>query len=133
MELEKAFPVAQRWSQESWQAELDGGNRHVLVWRDDAGLVQGVATFAVADDVVDLHRIVTSAALRRRGLARQLLASGLDWASHLDASRMLLEVEADNVAALALYRSEGFKKIAERRDYYGPGADAVILEKELLP
>ncbi len=125
--LEAAFPSEQRWSETSWRDELVATNRHVMVCRDDADIL-AAATFAISDDVVDLHRIVTSPAARRRGLGRQLMAAGLAWARGQGASRMLLEVEDSNSGALALYATQGFSRIAERRDYYGPGAHALILE-----
>ncbi len=125
--LETAFPAWQRWSDDSWQGELVAPNRRVLVCRD-GGAVRAVATFAISGDVVDLHRIITSPAARRRGLARELVSAGQSWARQQGANRMLLEVEDTNTAALALYAAQGFGRISERRDYYGPGAHAVILE-----
>lgn len=128
--LENSFPQGQRWSHDSWQSELAATNRHVLVCRQH-GVIEAAATFAMSDDVVDLHRIVTSPTARRRGLARQLLAAGIEWARTSGAARILLEVEGTNAAALALYETEGFRRIAERYDYYGVGAHAVILERAM--
>lgn len=128
--LETAFPAGQRWSEDSWREELASSNRHVVVCRG-GGTVEAAATFAISDDVVDLHRIVTSPAVRRRGLARHLMDAGLEWARERGASRMLLEVESTNTAALALYDKNGFTPIAERLDYYGPGAHAIILERPI--
>ncbi|MEO7589303.1 MAG: GNAT family N-acetyltransferase [Arachnia sp.] len=130
MSLEDAFPASQRWSENSWREELTADNRHVLVC-GGGGAVEAAATFAVADDVVDLHRIVTADTARRRGLARHLMVAGIRWAQGQGASRMLLEVEHTNGAALALYATQGFLPIAERRDYYGPGAHAVILQRSM--
>ena len=48
---------------------------------------------------------------RKKGIARKLLKSYL-----ADKERVTLECLADNAAALALYRSEGFKDVKE---YYG--------------
>ena len=53
-------------------------------------------------------------ALLRRGRVRR-------------GARMLLEVRADNTAALAFYAAEGFVEIARRRRYYRDGTDAVVL------
>lgn len=128
--LEECFPPGQRWSRDSWQGELAAANRHVVVCRDGDG-IEAAATFSLSDDVVDLHRIVTSPMARRRGLARQLMVAGREWSQASGAARMMLEVEATNAAALALYEAEGFHRIAERRDYYGPGVHAVILERAI--
>ena len=65
---------------------------------------------------------------RRRGIARALLTDFLAHAGAVGAARIMLEVAADNVAALALYRSLGFEHQGTRRNYYrraaGPSMDA---------
>ena len=132
MALERSFLEGQRWSEDSWRGELTGKNRHAIVCRDGAGTVQAAATYAMSADVVDLHRIVTVPAARRLGLARVLLNAGICWARDMGATRMLLEVDHGNAPALSLYGAHGFHRIAERRDYYGPGAHAVILEREVF-
>jgi ribosomal protein S18 acetylase RimI-like enzyme len=47
------------------------------------------------------------------------------------AERALLEVRRHNVPALALYEGLGFREIGVRRNYYGPGEDALVLERVL--
>ncbi len=130
MALEHSFPDAQRWSEDSWRGELMAGNRYVVVSREDDE-IEAAATYCLSGDVVDLYRIVTHPAARRTGLARQLMAAGLEWAARSGATRMMLEVEATNGAALALYSGQGFHRIAERPHYYGAGAHAVILERAI--
>ncbi|SHJ88352.1 ribosomal-protein-alanine N-acetyltransferase [Tessaracoccus bendigoensis DSM 12906] len=127
--LETNFGVP--WSEDAWRAELEGDGRLVLVARMESGEVVGAACFQLVDDVADLHRIVVSTTRRRLGLARVMLVSGLRWAIGLGASRMLLEVEHDNAPAVTLYRGYGFHEVARRADYYGPGADALVLERFL--
>lgn len=129
IELESSFEHP--WSEESWRAELVGDGRFVLVARRDAGDIVGVACFQLVDDVADLHRIVVAPDQRRLGLARVMLVSGLRWAISQGASRMLLEVEHTNEPAIVLYRGYGFREVARRADYYGPGEDALVLERSL--
>jgi len=70
---------------------------------------------------------------RRRGLARWLLSYALDQARRRGALRAFLEVRRSNHQALALYRSFGFRVLAERRAYYcEPGEDALVLERSGL-
>lgn len=129
VDLESSFD--QPWSEESWRAELVGDGRFVLVARRDQGTIVGVACFQLVDDVADLHRIVVAPDQRRLGLARVMLVSGLRWAIAQGATRMLLEVEHTNEPAIVLYRGYGFREVARRRDYYGPGEDALVLERSL--
>ena len=129
VDLEVAFPM--QWSRSSWRAEIEGQDRLVLAARNADGVLVGVACFQVVAEVADLHRIVVAPDQRRLGLARVMLVSGLQWAIGRNASRMVLEVEHDNTAAIALYRGYGFRPVARRADYYGPGAHAIVLERGL--
>ncbi len=128
--LEECFPATQRWSQTLWRDEVAADDHLVLVAADQATTV-AAASFARAGDVVDLNRVVVAASHRRRGLAKQLLAHGFAWARSGGAERVMLEVRHDNQAALALYRHLGFQQLAQRRDYYGRGIDAVVLASEI--
>ncbi|HQT86797.1 MAG: hypothetical protein B7Z58_17505 [Acidiphilium sp. 37-64-53] len=85
---------------------------------------------AVADEA-EILTIGVAPAVRRQGLARRLLGLALDESRQRGAATMFLEVAADNAPALGLYRSCGFKDCGIRRDYYGPGADALLLRRSL--
>ena len=75
-------------------------------------------------------------AWRRRGVARGLVQDLVVRALAVGAQRLLLEVAADNTAALALYTSLGFERQGIRRHYYrraqGPAVDAWRLCLPLL-
>ena len=63
--------------------------------------------------------------LRRQGLGRELLRYFVDAARWLHAGQIFLEVRTSNVAAIALYETEGFVAVARRLAYYpGAGVDA---------
>ena len=77
--------------------------------------------FLMIRGVGDEAEIITLGVLparRRKGLARDLLASGVKEAVSRGARRLFLEVAADNDAALALYRAAGFVQVGRRADYY---------------
>ena len=93
---------------------------------DDA--VVGYASAAVIADVADLTRIAVRPAARRSGSARALLDALLEQAAERGAERMMLEVADTNEPALGFYVASGFVEIARRRDYYGRGVDAVVME-----
>lgn len=132
----ECFPAHERWSTAAWQDELDGADRLVLVALGGAAPggdghgqdeVMAAATFQAVEDSSDLHRIMTAGVHRGRGAARALLGHGLVWALERGAERMLLEVREGNRAAISLYENTGFTALAKRRDYYGPGADAIVM------
>ena len=67
------------------------------------------------------------------GLGEALVRAGLAWASAQGAARVLLEVERTNATARRLYERCGFAAIGTRRNYYGPGRDAVVMEAVVQP
>lgn len=62
----------------------------------------------------------THPAYRRRGLARALLAYGLDQLQNSRLRAARINVEADNEAALALYHSLGFQRVRRLLVYQTP-------------
>jgi len=71
---------------------------------------------------------------QRFGYGRKLFKLLLDQAVKLDAEKCFLEVRVSNAPAIALYRSLGFVRIGERKNYY-PGSDgredALIMSRDL--
>jgi ribosomal-protein-alanine N-acetyltransferase len=62
-----------------------------------------------------------------------LLADAETRAAASGAARLLLEVHADNAAALAMYARRGFAVSGRRAGYYAnPRGDAILMEKNLL-
>ena len=68
---------------------------------------------------------------RRQGLGRELLRYFIDDARWLHAGQIFLEVRTSNVAAIALYETEGFAPVARRLGYY-PGAGVETLREDAL-
>jgi ribosomal protein S18 acetylase RimI-like enzyme len=135
--LETRLFGADAWSEESVRAELTGPRRVAVVAClceaavGEAAVGEAVVGYAVtssAGHVVDLQRVAVHPEHRRRGLAGLLLATVLS-----GDERVLLEVSADNRAALALYAAEGFTEIARRGRYYRDGSDAVVMERTPSP
>lgn len=121
------FSTGEQWSRNAWAEELAADDRLVLAHTAADGEVVGVANFGCVEDMADLHRVVVQRDVRGRGVATQLIRAGIEWAEALGASRMLLEVRTDNDPAVELYSRLGFDRISLRRDYYGPGLDAVVM------
>lgn len=125
--LERQAFATDAWSEGSLRSELHQPDRTVLVDERDA-VVVGYVDVGVVADVADLHRVAVAKAHRRQGTAGALLRAAHASAAARGATRVLLEVAADNEAALALYAAHGYARIARRRGYYGPGRDALVLE-----
>lgn len=96
--------------------------------------IVGYAVMMVAADEAHLLNLSIAAMWQRQGWGKKLLQQVLDLARQHRARVMLLEVRPSNVAALGLYQSFGFKRIALRRGYYPAGPvreDAILLELRL--
>ena len=74
---------------------------------------------------------IINADARRGGTGRALVEHVLEDAGARGVVSVSLEVRTDNEAATELYRSLGFSNIGLRRNYYGQGEDAAIMERRL--
>ena len=68
---------------------------------------------------------------RRVGIGRALFTELLDRLARAGASEVRLEVDAENTAALAFYKSFGFRHGRRLANYYGPGRTAWEMVKEI--
>ncbi len=94
----------------------------------------GYAVLMLAVDEAELLNISIALQHQRKGLGRALLEEMLALALHSGMWRMVLEVRASNVAAIALYRSAGFEQIGLRRGYYPAEhgrENAILMGREL--
>ena len=97
----------------------------------DGGAVVGHAVTSAAGDIAELQRIAVAPDHRRRGSPAGCSPPRSSAASRTEADRMLLEVRADNRAALAFYAHHGFVEIDRRERYYADGATAVVMRLPL--
>ena len=88
----------------------------------------GYAGGMVIDGQVQILKIGTDPAWRRRGIARQLISRVASDARDLGATTCSLEVRASNAGAQAFYESLGMHSIGKRPHYYSDREDAVIME-----
>lgn len=79
--------------------------------RTAAGVPVAGGLAVVDDDLVAIQAMRTAPAARRQGHARAVLDRLLGWGRAMGATLAYLQVEADNAAALALYRSAGFRPL----------------------
>jgi ribosomal-protein-alanine N-acetyltransferase len=99
--------------------------------------VYGVLMLAAGEAQILNLSVVPDA--RRQGLGRTLLRRFTDDALRLGAAQLFLEVRVSNVAAIGLYESEGFARVARRERYYpasGPEQvreDALVMRRALPP
>ncbi len=129
-QLHRAEPTGQRaWSEAEFSTMLSASN--ALSVTCDAGFAVG----QVILDEAELFLIMTKPEHRKQGLGHRILATFEQQVFQNAVRRIILEVADSNVAARALYTSNGYQQIAVRKNYYtfpnGSHADAIVMEKYL--
>jgi ribosomal-protein-alanine N-acetyltransferase len=118
------------WSLDSFERELSLPFSRLIVAEKD-GSQQRLAGFLCRWLIADECHILNVAVhpqMRRAGIANQLMNDALAEARSKNAKVVTLEVRRSNVAARSLYRKLGFEERRLRRNYYGAGEDAIVME-----
>jgi ribosomal-protein-alanine N-acetyltransferase len=113
---------------------LGDPNRLLLVAVEGDCVVGMLGTWGPSGHGISFGMLV-SAAYRRHGAGRALLAAAAAWGHKIGASALTLSVFPHNKAAIALYESAGFVEFARReRDVTrqsGEVWDTIHMRKEL--
>ncbi|MDO9417913.1 GNAT family N-acetyltransferase [Pararhizobium sp.] len=97
---------------------------HGLFLFEEPDLGPAAIALVVHDnDLAGIMQLGVAEQLRRKGFGTAVLNAGLKWARLRGARKAWLQVEADNVEAVNLYRRAGFKDVY-RYVYRRPGAAA---------
>ena len=81
-------------------------------------------------DEVNINRICTHPAFRRRGIAAAMIGKLEDFCRLRGIDNMFLEVRESNAPARAFYVRMGFKEIGCRPNFYdNPAEDAVLMAR----
>jgi N6-L-threonylcarbamoyladenine synthase len=128
--LERRCFDASAWGAKALDGELNRTGSVLRVAEQGGGLVGASIGWAIAGEA-ELLRISVDPAARRRGLGRLLLLDFHSAARALGAERCLLEVRANNRAAIGLYRSARYSVDGKRGGYYSDGTDALLMSLPL--
>ena len=125
------FPYSP-WSASQYKEEFSAPTRHfVVALYDEQSIIGYAGVFAPGAAEADVLTVGVVPNYRAQGIARQLMALLTDWAHNQGSTAMMLEVKVDNVEAIGLYESLGYSKLNTRKDYFGPGLDALVMRLEL--
>ncbi len=118
------------WSEKLFYEELTEPGRSWWVAHDQGSIV-GFAGGCLAGADFEIEEVVVAASRRREGVASRLVSRVAYDAQMLGATSCSLEVDVDNEPARMLYARLGMEELARRKNYYGPGHDALILSADL--
>lgn len=138
-DLEQVLPLEESlfgpsaWSAETFWSELAHPSTRWYVVAapvDEPERVVGYAGLLVPGTEADVQTIAVAPQAQGRGVGGVLVDALVAEAHRRSAAALLLEVRADNEAAIALYRRRGFERIAVRRRYYQPeDVDAWVMRR----
>jgi ribosomal-protein-alanine N-acetyltransferase len=117
------------WSPDAlrWELEHSPVSRLYVLKDADGTAVAFCACWHLVDEL-HINSVAVAPALRRQGVASELMRGVLAKAREEGAVRATLEVRRSNESARALYERLGFQVEAIRPDYYtNPREDALIL------
>ena len=134
--LELEVFASRAWSPRSVEEEFTALGETRQMWLaevTDEGRTKavGYAVGRYVDDVADLQRVAVLPSRRRLGIGRDLVQRVVVEAAARSCARVLLEVAADNAAAIGLYEADGFREIDRRPRYYTGDVDAVIMQRDV--
>lgn len=132
--MERVLFADSPWSMGQFKEEFKGvpNSRFFLVATNEQDQIVGYAAVLVVAPGVEAD-VLTVAVLpeyARKGIATHFMNELEKWSLAKHASAMMLEVGITNTSAIALYEKLGYKTIATRKNYYGPGLDAFVMRKE---
>jgi ribosomal-protein-alanine N-acetyltransferase len=103
----------------------------LLIVVDCKGSVEGYAMGVVEGDTCHLISIAVAPSSRGKGLGRMLLKSFENICKGRGLAKVVLEVKVDNIVALNLYKSEGYKVERILPRYYPDGSNAYRMIKRI--
>ena len=128
-ELEKkCFAVP--WSEKSFRDEMQNKLAVYFVAKDNGKCI-GYAGFWNVSGEADITNVAVKNSARKKGIAKALLYEMENIAAN-EIKDIFLEVRMSNIAAIGLYTSLGYEKIAVRKRFYSnPVEDAIIMKKKV--
>jgi ribosomal-protein-alanine N-acetyltransferase len=130
--LEAECFASDRLSRRSLASLAKSSSACVLVANDADGTVgYAVVLMRRGGRRARLYSIAVTSMAAGRGIGSGLLSAAEDIARRRGATRLHLEVRADNVKAVALYERAGYRPAGRRLDYYEDGASALLFGRQL--
>jgi ribosomal-protein-alanine N-acetyltransferase len=127
--MESDYPAVARiqaLSPEAAQWPLGDYSNFKVVLAVVNGAVAGFCAWRqTAVDEAELLNVAVDPGMRKQGVASSLLE---ELRRRADGC-IFLEVAEANIAARALYRRTGWEQVSTRKDYYGPGRNAIVMKK----
>lgn len=106
-----------------------------LLAPDESAQIISFVLFQRVLDEAEILTLATAPTYQQQGHARALLKAAFGHLTERGVRRCLLDVAADNAAAIALYTKLGFRVDGKRKAYYKqksrPDVDAILMSSDM--
>jgi ribosomal-protein-alanine N-acetyltransferase len=133
--LDKEYFPYSPWSIAQFKEEFAGipATRFFELAISENEIVGYAGVFAPGNGAVaDVLTVTVVNGFRRQGIAKKLISDIEIYCQTKGSSAVMLEVAVDNTGAISLYENLGYLQVSTRRNYYGSGKDAQVMQKELI-
>ena len=132
--IEAVIQRQEPWSNQTLNELLEQDSIQLMIMINTTNEeVIGYCLYQVLFEQAEILRIGTHPDYQRQGIASQIFAELNEVLETQQVEALLLEVRADNTAAIALYEQQGFMLIHRRKGYYQLGLqsaiDALIMQR----
>jgi len=116
------------WKKSYLRDELSHDISYFYVAEDVVGSrVAGYIIFWIVEDLLELHKIVSSENYKKKGIGKKLFLFMMEIAKQKKVKEVFLEVRKSNTEAIKFYESFHFQLVDTRKDYYQePMEDALV-------
>lgn len=129
LRMERAY-LDSPWSETVLLNTLRNPDTVMVVAEDNIGTAIGYGSFSKVIDEAHINNICVDSKARRKGAGGIILRRIERIAVERGCEKILLEVAADNLEAIGLYKKFGYKELYVRPKYYNGIKDAVVMRKE---
>ncbi len=117
------------WSRKAFEREFELDYSYPFVLEEDGKIMGYAVVWKVLDDV-SIMSFAIDRSLWGKGYGKRLLSFIIEYFKG-EAKSITLDVRRSNLRAIRLYKSMGFKIVAERPRYYSDGENAFQMGLEL--
>lgn len=117
------------WTKEMVESSFSDDMNALWVADTAEGIAGYLLAFCMPTVNAEIYRIATDPQFRRNKVAHNLINFMLCYCNLIGAEKILLEVNANNIPAIELYKSFNFLEDGRREKYYDNKDDAILMSR----
>lgn len=117
------------WTKEMVENSFDDEMNALWVADTPDGIAGYLLAFCMPTVTAEIYRIATDPKFRRNKVAHNLINFMFCYCNLIGVEKILLDVNANNAPAIALYKSFDFLEDGRREKYYDNTDDAILMSR----